>query len=261
MTIFTKNTLLSLCTACLLLGSACKGDGDYLPSCEGVEFEYEGVDGPEHWSMLCVDYTDCGGKVQSPINIAGAVTDPTLPAIPQTYIATATHIVNKGHTLQFNFDAGSSITVNGEKYTLLQCHTHTHSEHTVNGLAAPMEIHFVHKNEATGKLAVIGVFVEEGTENAVLKHVVDHLPTTKDATYEDAATTFTASDFMPSDKSYFTYAGSLTTPPCSEIVTWIVMEHHIEASTAQIHDFEKLEHENARPVQPIEGRTIRYHKG
>jgi carbonic anhydrase len=132
---------------------------------------------------------------------------------------------------------------------------------TLEWVAAPMEIHFVHKNAATGKLAVIGVFVEEGAENAVLKHFVGHLPTTKDATYDDATNSFKASDLIPGDQSYFTYNGSLTTPPCSEIVTWIVMEHHIEASTAQIHDFEVLEHENARPTQPIEGRTIKYHKG
>jgi carbonic anhydrase len=123
-----------------------------------------------------------------------------------------------------------------------------------------MEMHFVHKNDATGKLAVIGVFVEEGAENSILSHLVDHLPATKDAVYDDATSTFAASDLLPSDKSYFTYSGSLTTPPCSEIVTWIVMEHPVEASTAQIHDFEALEHENARPVQPLESRTIKHHK-
>jgi len=259
MTILTKTYLFPVFTACLLLTAvSCKEDKT-LPSCEGVTYEYEGIDGPEHWSELCVDYTDCGGKVQSPVDITGAVDDATLPNIPRTYTASATHIVNKGHTIQFNYDGGSTITVNGETYELLQFHTHTHSEHTVGGVSAPMEIHFVHKNAATGKLAVIGVFVEEGAQNTVLEHFVHHLPATLDAKYE-AAETFSALDLMPSDQSYFTYAGSLTTPPCSEIVTWIVMEHHIEASAAQIHDFEALEHENARPVQALEGRTIKHHK-
>lgn len=259
MTILAKTYLFPLFTACVLLTAvSCKEDKT-LPSCEGVTYEYEGADGPEHWSELCVDYTDCGGKVQSPVNITGAVDDAALPNIPRTYAASATHIVNKGHTIQFTYDGGSTITVNGETYELLQFHTHTHSEHTVGGVSTPMEIHFVHKNAATGKLAVIGVFVEEGAENAVLKHFVDHLPATKDATYE-AAETFSALDLMPADQSYFTYSGSLTTPPCSEIVTWIVMEHHIEATAAQIHDFEALEHENARPVQALEGRTIKHHK-
>jgi len=256
-----KTSLLPfLACGLLFLNTSCKSDEKVLPSCEGIHWEYEGVDGPDHWSELCVDYTPCGGKVQSPVNLTGAIYDPASPNIPQTYTASTTHIVNNGHTLQFNYDAGSSIIVNGETYDLLQFHTHTHSEHTLNGGAYPLEIHFVHKNAATGKLAVIGVFVEEGAENDILKQVVDHLPATKDAVY-DAAGTFNAEGFFPSDKSYFTYSGSLTTPPCSEIVTWFVMEHPIEASSAQIHDFEEIEHENARPVQSLESRTLRYHKG
>lgn len=245
----------------LTLNTACNGTDDKtLPSCDGVHYEYEGADGPDHWKDLCVDYTPCGGKVQSPVNLTGATTDVTLTDIPKTYGSSAVHIVNKGHTIQFNYDAGSSIVIGGETYDLLQFHTHTHSEHTLNGASAPMEIHFVHKNAATGKLAVIGVFVEEGAENPVLAKFVHHLPATTDATYDDATTTYAAADMLPSDPSYFRYAGSLTTPPCSEIVTWTVMEHHIEATAEQIHDFEALEHENNRPVQPLEGRTIAYHK-
>ena len=244
----------------LFLTFACGEKETPLPSCTGVQYEYEGADGPDYWSQLCVDYTPCGGRVQSPINITGAVEDASLTNVPQTYNSTATHIVNKGHTIQFNYDAGSSIVLNGETYDLLQFHTHTHSEHEINGKTTPMEMHFVHKNAATGKLAVIGVLVEEGAENVQLSHFIGHLPAIKDAAY-DAADTFNALNFMPSDKSYFTYSGSLTTPPCSEIVTWIVMEHSIEASSAQIHEFESLEHENARPVQAILGRTIKHHKG
>ena len=261
MTTFMKNPLLSLMAASLLIFNvACKDNDPKTPqSCDGVEFEYEGDLGPAYWGDLCLD-SECNGNSQSPINITGATDDAALTDIPQTYVATATHIVNKGHTIQFNFDGGSSIVVNGETYDLLQFHTHTHSEHEVNGAHAPMEMHFVHKNASTGKLAVIGVLVEEGAENAVLEHIAHDLPETKDATHE-SADTFSATDFMPADKSYFTYAGSLTTPPCSEIVTWIVMEHPIEASLDQIEHFEHLEHENARPVQALDGRTIKHHKG
>ncbi|MBC7774940.1 MAG: carbonic anhydrase family protein [Phycisphaerae bacterium] len=260
MTKFMKNPLLSLIVASsLVFNMACGEDKETPQSCDGVAYEYEGEIGPDHWGEICLD-SDCNGNVQSPINITGAVDDATLADIPQTYVATATHIVNKGHTIQFNFDAGSSILVNGEKFDLLQFHTHTHSEHTVNGVHTPLEMHFVHKNATTGKLAVIGVFVEEGAANATLEGLADHLPATINATYDTTAT-FSALDFMPSDKSYFTYSGSLTTPPCSEIVTWIVMEHHIEADVHQIEHFEHLEHENARPVQGLDGRTIRHHKG
>lgn len=255
-----KHPLLSLMIGSLLVfNTACKDDKKVPESCDAVTYEYEGELGPDHWGELCLA-SECNGSEQSPINISGATDDNTLTNIPQTYTSTATHIVNKGHTIQFNFDGGSSIVLDGLVYDLLQFHTHTHSEHTVNGAHAPLEMHFVHKNAASGKLAVIGVLVEEGAENAVLAHFVEHLPESKDATYE-AADTFSALDLMPSDKSYFTYAGSLTTPPCSEIVTWVVMEHSIEASLAQIEHFEHLEHENARPVQPIGGRVVKHHKG
>jgi carbonic anhydrase len=264
MTHFPKTLLLSFLSGCLLLMStSCKKTTTtavVLPSCTGQHFEYEGADGPDHWKELCVDWTPCGGKVQSPVNLTSAIYDPSSADIAQTYTTTATNIVNNGHTIQFNYDAGSSIVVNGDTYNLLQFHTHTHSEHTLNGKSYPMEIHFVHKNTTTGKLAVIGVLVEEGAENDVLKHLVDHLPANANDTYT-ASDVFNAADLFPHDKSYFTYSGSLTTPPCSEIVTWMVMEHPIEASTAQIHDFETLEHENFRPIQAIEGRAINYHKG
>lgn len=231
-----------------------------LPSCEGIHWTYEGEEGPDHWSELCIDYTPCGGQVQSPIDIAGASDDAALTDIAKTYDATGTEILNNGHTLVFTQDAGSSIVVNGETYNLLQFHFHTVSEHTIDGSHYPMEVHFVHKNEATGKLAVIGVLFEEGAENPLLANFIDHLPTATDSTYS-SADSYNPADLLPSDKSYFTYAGSLTTPPCSEIVTWIVMEHPLTASVEQIHKFEELEHENNRPVQPLEGRVIKHFNG
>lgn len=258
MTTFMKAPLLSLTAASLLLFNMACGEDDRTPqSCDGVEFEYEGGLGPDYWAGLCLD-SECAGSQQSPINITGAVLDATLTAIPQTYVATSTNIVNKGHTIQFNIDGGSSIVVDGEIYNLLQFHTHTHSEHAVAGSHAPMEIHFVHKNTASGKLAVIGVLVEEGAENAILEHFADHLPATKETAPYISTDTYSVSDLMPGNKSYFKYAGSLTTPPCSEIVTWFVMEHSIEASLHQIEHFEHLEHENARPVQALGGRTLKH---
>ncbi|HMG16956.1 MAG TPA: carbonic anhydrase family protein [Saprospiraceae bacterium] len=237
-----------------------KADTKSLPSCTGIHWEYDGDHGADHWASLCVDYTACGGRVQSPVNIKGAIESPKLTDISKNYSKSTTHIVNNGHTQQFNYDAGSSIMVNGEKYNLLQFHTHTPSEHTINGKSYPMEIHFVHKNDATGKLAVIGILVSEGAENATLKSMVEHLPAKKDGVY-DSRDTYTASDLMSNGNNYFTYSGSLTTPPCSEIVTWLVMENPIIASKAQIHDFEELEHHNNRPIQAINTRSIQHHTG
>lgn len=246
---------------CLFLISSC-GDGNdpVLPSCTDVHWNYDNgtEEGPDHWGGLCVDYTDCSGSIQSPVNIAGASDDASLESLDEVFGTTGTHIVNNGHTIQFNTDAGTSLTYEGVTYKLLQFHTHTPSEHTVNGVFYDMEVHFVHKNDATGKLAVIGVLVNEGTENDFLEHFVHHLPPTEDAKYDDAALTFSIADFLPANKNYFTYGGSLTTPPCSEIVTWLVLESPVEASHEQIEDFHALEHTNNRPVQDLHGRAIKH---
>ena len=260
MKIITKSKNLSIIAGLLIVFTmSCKDKDTTLPSCTGIEFEYTGADGPDHWKDLCIDYVPCGGQSQSPVNITGITEDATLPEIPQSYVSSAIHVVNKGHTIQLNYDAGSSITVNGLVYNLLQFHTHTPSEHNVTGIAYPLELHFVHKNDATGNLAVMGVFVKEGAANPIFAEYIDHLPTVKDSTY-NVATSFNASSLFPADKDYFTYAGSLTTPPCSEIVTWIVMEHPIEASLEQIEAFEAIEHENNRPLQSLNGRIIKHYK-
>jgi carbonic anhydrase len=264
MLIFRKKSLIQLLSIGILFVTiSCKKDEEeVLPACTDVHWEYSGLDGPDQWANLCVDYVTCSGTMQSPIDLKGAVTDPTLSDISQSYLPSSTHIINNGHTLQFNYDAGSTITLGGEVYKLLQFHTHTNSEHSVNGAKSPMEIHFVHKNDVTGKLAVIGVLVKVGAENSTLKKIASNkLPTTKNGVYDDAALSFSATDLMPSNKSYFTYGGSLTTPPCSETVTWTVFEQAIEASSDQIKNFEMIEQSNARPIQSLGNRTIRYKKG
>lgn len=248
--------ILALLLSGTLFFSACKDDEEIPEDCTGIHWEYEGEDGPDHWGDLCVGYSDCSGSTQSPVDIKGAVADATLAAIAKSYATSKTSILNNGHTIQFNYDSGSSITVNGQQYDLLQFHFHTHSEHLVNGASHPMEVHLVHKNAASGNLAVIGVFFEEGAENTVLAKYLDHLPAGHDETYT-ADDTYTAADLLPAGTGYYTYSGSLTTPPCSEIVTWIVMKDHITASTDQIHHIEELEHENYRPVQALAGRTIK----
>lgn len=257
---FTFRTLLALAATSFLV-TACKNDEE-LPSCVDVHWNYDGssAEGPQSWGELCVDYTPCSGTSQSPVNIAGATDDISLKALDETFGTSSTHIVNNGHTIQFNSDAGTKLTFGGEVYELLQFHTHTPSEHTINGVSFPLEIHFVHKNAATGKLAVIGVLVKEGAENAFLKHFGDHLPATEDAKFDDGALTFSIADFLPTNKSYFTYGGSLTTPPCSEIVSWVVLENPVEATHAQIEDFHELEHSNNRPIQLLNGRTIKHFK-
>lgn len=245
--------------AALFLSSCADGRDETPVSCDNVEFHYEGLRGPDHWSELCLQ-SECGGAQQSPINLAGATVDAALTALALDYKPSAVHIKHNGHTEQFAYDAGSSITLGGETYKLLQYHFHTHSEHAIDGHSYPMEVHLVHKNEATGKLAVIGIMFEEGAENAFLAQFMPHLPAHADETYNDPAT-YTIADVLPAAAGYYTYAGSLTTPPCSEIVTWIVMKTPVEASAAQLQQFETLMHENARPLLPVNGRTVREFPG
>ncbi|MEO6039752.1 MAG: carbonic anhydrase family protein [Saprospiraceae bacterium] len=244
----------------LALLPSCKnydGDDRVVPTeCTDIHWTYEGAEGPAHWDDLCLGYSACAGSSQSPINIEQPTADASLAAIVKNYHATATHILNNGHTEQVNYDAGSDITVNGETYSLLQFHFHTPSEHTVNGVSYPMEVHLVHKNASTGKLAVIGILFEEGAENELLKKFITHLPANKDQTYE-STDSYDVAELLPSGNGYYTYAGSLTTPPCSEIVTWLVLKDHITASVEQIHAIEALEQENNRPIQNRYGRTIR----
>lgn len=239
----------------LFVFSSCEKKETELPSCDGVEWSYTGTEGPGEWEFLCTDYTTCGGERQSPVNISNAVADNTLGNLVPAYQETGLSLLNNGHTLQFNVDAGSTLDIDGQTYNLLQFHTHTHSEHTLNNQDFPMEFHFVHKNDATGDLAVIGVWVSTGTTNPFISTFVDNLPMEEGETLS-TSDRFTPNVLFPDNLSYYSYEGSLTTPPCSEIVHWRVLKNSIQLSADQIAAFEALEHTNARPVQDLNGRDI-----
>ena len=234
--------------------SSCKDDDrDPEVDCTAFEWGYEGDEGPSHWAECTVD---CGGTVQSPVDLKGEVADAALMSLGTHFEEVPVEVINNGHTVEFEYEAGSTFTVNGEDFDLLQFHFHTESEHTVNGTHYAMEAHLVHKNTTTGALAVIGIFFEEGAENAFLKNFSDNLPASKDDHFSDATTHVNVADLLPADNSYFTYSGSLTTPPCSEIVTWFVMKTPVTASAAQIDAFHTIMHDNNRPVEDINGRVI-----
>jgi carbonic anhydrase len=163
-------------------------------------------------------------------------------------------ILNNGHTIQVNADPGSSCTINGVKYDLAQFHFHHPSEHLVDGKAFEMEVHFVHKS-AAGALAVVGVFFKAGSYNAGLQPIFDQMPK-NEGPEAMAAGHFDPAVFIPLSRTYFRYAGSLTTPPCSEGLTWTIFREPIEASPAQIAQFAALFPNNARPVQPKNRRFL-----
>jgi carbonic anhydrase len=218
-------------------------------------WSYTGEEGPEHWAEMDAKNAICSsGKNQSPVNLTN-FTKADLKPIKFNYAVGGDEILNNGHTIQVNFAEGSAIELNGQRYNLKQFHAHAPSENQINGKSFPMELHFVHA-DANGELAVVAVMFEEGAANPGLAAAWKSLPTQageKLTLKENAFDT----DLMPMDKSYYRFNGSLTTPPCSEGVTWLVLKHSVTASKAQIEQFAHLmHHENNRPIQALHARMI-----
>lgn len=221
-----------------------------------VHWGYRGHEGPGHWAELSRDNAACGlGKEQSPINISGAQ-PADLPAIAFDYKPSALKIVNNGHTVQVNYDAGSHIAVGNERFQLVQFHFHTPSEEQVNGKSYDMVWHLVHRNDA-GKLAVVAVLVRGGKPQSVIDTVAANLPKQQGKEQIVAGKTINVADLLPTDRGYYHFMGSLTTPPCSEGVKWFVLKQPVEASSQQVATFSKLFGSNARPVQPLHARVVK----
>jgi carbonic anhydrase len=222
---------------------------------EGVHWSYEGDTGPDHWGNLSPDFAACAkGVEQSPIDIP-ASTPLNSADISFKYQPSAVNIFNNGHTIQVNYDQGSSIALNGVPYDLIQFHFHAASEHAIGGQHQPIELHLVHRN-AQGGLAVIGVLLRSGSENAAYTSVFQNLPQQAGQPAPVAGASVDANTLLPGQRSYWRYNGSLTTPPCSEGVTWLVMNTPVELSDAQIARFTAIFQHNQRPVQPFHTRIF-----
>lgn len=237
----------------IIILSICACKEDQKVDCNVFEWGYEGESGPAFWEAC---HEDCDGEVQSPVDLSGAIQDNTLLPLSINYSTVPVNLVNNGHTVEFEYEEGSHITFDGVEYELVQFHFHAQSEHTVGGQYYPLEAHLVHKNEASGDLAVIGVFFETGGENTFLQNFINDLPDEVDEHFQ-SATTINAYGLLPAELMYYTYNGSLTTPPCSEIVNWIVLKTPIQISSSQLEKFIHILHNNNRPVQPLHGRQIR----
>lgn len=217
---------------------------------------HKGKDGPENWKNLSDDFVDCGGNSQSPIDIINKnVIDGKNLLKPEfSYGKSKVDIINNGHTIQFNIDSENNVKLNGKNYKLLQFHYHALSEHTIDGKHSPIEVHFVHKHSDTD-FAVIAVMYIEGKENELLKKYLDKFPTGNgEFKSEDMIDLL---KLLPNNKSYYYYNGSLTTPPCSEVVNWYILKNPLEASKEQIEKFSKILHGNYRPIQALNGREIK----
>lgn len=222
------------------------------------EWGYEGDIGPDNWGELSEDYAVCGeGTSQSPINISDA-TATTLTPITFNYEEVPMAIFNNGHTIEVEYHEGSSIVYNEKTYNVLQFHFHQPSEHTIDGEAFPMELHIVHQNPESGNLAVVGVMLAEGDEsNEAYSAVFDNLPAEVGEPDEETEMMINVADLLPMDtETYFTYEGSLTTPPCTQIVRWLVLAEPVVLSAEQIEAFGAIYDNNARPVQPLNTRDL-----
>ena len=214
-----------------------------------------GENGPENWANLGDEFVQCDGKSQSPINIetANVKVNKELKQPIFSYTTSKVDIINNGHTVQFNISDGNSVTLKGKEYKLLQFHFHALSEHTIDGKHFPIEVHFVHMHSDTD-FAVIGVMYKEGKVNELLAKFLKDFPDNY-KTFKNVET-FDVLAVLPKDRSYYNYNGSLTTPPCSEVVNWYVLEEPLEASKEQIEQFSKILHHNYRPVMPLNGRVV-----
>jgi len=218
---------------------------------------YSGNSGPNNWSELSEEFKACStGTRQSPIDVEvnGAI-KANLNSLNFSYNPVQPEVVNNGHTIQVNYAPGSHVTLSGKQYQLLQFHFHTPSENKLNGKSFPMEMHLVHKSD-DGKLAVVAVFIETGDENKILKAAWDKMPEHAGNSEKLSNVTLSAASLLPSDKTYAQFNGSLTTPPCSEGVNWVVLQTPIQMSKQQLAKFQSVVGNNARPVQPLNNRFI-----
>lgn len=220
-------------------------------------WSYQGKTGPELWSRLDPAYQACSrGHDQSPINIHRARLYNALQPIEFHYLAGPVRIENNGHYLVVHVDPGSYIVAGGVRYDLIEYDFHRPSEHTVDGHLADMEIELVHRS-AEGKLAIVSVLFNENANapNATLAELLPSLPA-KPGTSQQITDMVSTGGLLPADRGYWTYIGSLTTPPCTEGVQWFVLEQPMTVSRRQLTAFAAIYSSNNRPTQELNRRLI-----
>ena len=212
---------------------------------------------PADWSYTSTDwahggYPECGGAIESPIAIDSQQTlAAALPPLELHYASAQATVTDTGHTIVAKPAGANAIVVDGETLPLVQFHFHHASEHTIDGAGADLELHLVHQ-DARGHTVVVAILVKSGAPHAELGKMLDHLPTGS----ASAQIQIDPSAFLPADRRYFQYTGSLTAPPCTEGVDWLVLRAPIEVSPAQIAAFAARYPNNARPLQPLDHRVV-----
>lgn len=225
------------------------------PKTDGNAWGYAGAVGPAHWAELDPEFSRCArGSRQSPIDIQGGI-EVDLDPIAFDYHASGFRVVDDGRTVRVDVDAGNAIEVLGRRYELQQFHFHRPAEERIDGRPFAMVAHLEHRS-ADGRLAVVAVLLEPGSANPAVQAVWNNLPLEKGEPVV-ARKRLEPGALLPEEHAYYTYMGSLTTPPCSEGVLWMVMRQPVQLSAAQIAIFARLYPMNARPLQQAAGRLIK----
>jgi carbonic anhydrase len=223
-----------------------------------VHWDYEGNNGPRVWGQLEPDFALCAnGQRQSPINIEEERTlKGPAEALEFNYKPSNGTVVNNGHTIQVDVQGENALVVRDSRYRLLQFHFHTPSEEQINGKRAAMVAHLVHRND-DGQLAVVAVLLEPGTANPMIDKVWTYMPLDVKDRVRMPPGLLNLNELLPADQRYYQFMGSLTTPPCSEGVLWMVLKSPMQISPAQLKLFTQLYPMNARPVQAVNSRPVR----
>lgn len=256
-------SVLVVCTSILMGGCS----SIFKPISEDVQsstikqepaWSYEGETAPHQWANIDKNFAMCAeGAEQSPINIEYTrnIKEQVSQSIQISYSTAKFSVENTGHTIQAsNLTSSNYMVIDGEVYKLIQMHFHHPSEHLLNGQSFEMEGHLVHQN-AEGKYAVLGFFIQTGEENRVLDEMWSKLPTdtsVRKIVLDDV----NLSQLLSKEKEFFQYRGSLTTPPCTEGVQWFVLEHPIEMAQQQIELFSSIFQQNSRPIQKLNNRKV-----
>lgn len=230
--------------------------GQVEPPPPPPHWSYTGATGVEKWGSLSKEYAACSvGQRQSPIDIRRTVRA-DLPAIEFAYQPTPLSIVDNGHSIKVDAPDAGAITVDGESYALQQFHFHKPSEEKINGKAYAMVAHLVHQSKA-GKLAVVAVLFEAGKEQKLIRTLWTNLPLEQGKPVVRPDLKIDPTQLLPAKRGYYTFTGSLTTPPCTEDVLWLVLKTPVQVSKEQLAGFGTIYKNNVRPVQPVNGRVIK----
>jgi carbonic anhydrase len=247
-----RNGSFSTIVSCVLALAAASVAQEHHPE---HTWDYGESQGPSHWGDLKPEFAPCkNGHRQSPIDIRNPQ-KADLPPIQFEYRPSPLHIIDNGHTVMINYHSGSFISVGGKKYALKQFHFHRPSEETINGRGYEMVVHLVHADEE-GNLAVVAVLLQEGEDNPTVHELWNDVPKEKEKEEDFENVQINVAGLLPVNRGYYTFPGSLTTPPCSENVTWFVLKQPVTVSSEEIEQFSRLYRHDARPTQPLYGRVV-----